>query len=107
MIDQNLQERIKKSKHYKYLPGMFESLPAFKGCLLQLVRDAWESPEIIVSPSSTRRKSDNLLAWQAENVRLSEQGAKKIGASRGGSVNCWGYESELDALLCLIDQAPS
>jgi hypothetical protein len=37
---------------------------------------------------------------------LDAEACKKLGASREGSVGCWGYASEAEALVFLLETAP-
>ena len=80
--------------------------PATLGCLLSLVREAWRCPTAHVRQSTTRRVSDGLLAWEGVDLWLDAEACKKLGTSREGSVGCWGYASEAEALVFLLETAP-
>jgi hypothetical protein len=80
--------------------------PATLGCLLALVREAWRCPTAHVRQSRVRRVSDGLLAWEGVDLWLDAEACKKLGASREGSVGCWGYASEAEALVFLLETAP-
>ena len=80
--------------------------PATLGCLLALVREAWRCPTAHVRQSRVRRVSDGLLAWEGVDLWLDAEACKKLGTSREGSVGCWGYASEAEALVFLLETAP-
>jgi hypothetical protein len=80
--------------------------PATLGCLLALVREAWRCPTAHVRQSRVRRVSDGLLAWEGVDLWLDAEACKKLGASREGSVGCWGYASEAEALVFLLEITP-
>ena len=80
--------------------------PATLGCLLSLVREAWRCPTAHVRQSRVRRVSDGLLAWEGVDLWLDAEACKKLGTSREGSVGCWGYASEAEALVFLLETAP-
>jgi len=87
-----------------YLPDLTD--PATLGCLLALVREAWRCPTAHVRQSRVRRVSDGLLAWEGVDLWLDAEACKKLGTSREGSVGCWGYASEAEALVFLLETAP-
>ncbi len=88
----------------EWLPDLQD--PATLGCLLALVREAWRCPTAHVRQSRVRRVSDGLLAWEGVDLWLDAEACKKLGTSREGSVGCWGYASEAEALVFLLETAP-
>jgi hypothetical protein len=91
-----------------HAPGQLPDLtdPATLGCLLALVREAWRCPTAHVRQSRVRRVSDGLLAWEGVDLWLDAEACKKLGTSHEGSVGCWGYASEAEALVFLLETAP-
>ena len=82
--------------------------PATVGALLGAVREAWRSPHAYVRRNGTIRTDDNRIvpAWEVCDLYLDDEGARAIGASRRGSVNCALLLSEFDALLAAWNARP-
>jgi hypothetical protein len=76
--------------------------PATLGCLLALVREAYESEAPYVRLSDTRRKSDGLLGWEI----IGWLDPSRSPDGRGGSFRGWGYASEAEALVAALEAAP-
>lgn len=80
--------------------------PATLGCLLALVRTAWRCPTAYVRQSTTRRVSDGVIAWEVCDLYLDAEACRALGVPREGSVGCWGYASEAEALVAALEGAP-
>lgn len=82
--------------------------PATVGALLGAVREAWRSPNAYVRRNGTIRTDDNRIvpAWEVCDLYLDDEGAKAIGASRRGGVQCALLLSEADALLAAWNARP-
>jgi hypothetical protein len=82
--------------------------PATVGAILGAVREAWRSPHAYVRRNGTIRTDDNRIvpAWEVCDLYLDDEGARAIGASRRGSVNCALLLSEFDALLAAWNARP-
>jgi hypothetical protein len=80
--------------------------PATLGCLLALVREAWRCPTVYVRQSTTRRVSDGVVAWEVCDLFLDAEACRALGVPREGSVGCWGYASEAEALVAALESAP-
>jgi hypothetical protein len=88
-------------------PGLPDfSDPATLGCLLALVRVAWRSPTVYVRQSTTRRVSDGVIAWEVCDLWLDAEARRALGVPREGSVGCWGYANEAEALVVALEGAP-
>lgn len=79
---------------------------ATRGCALQLLREAWRCPTAYVRQSTGRRASDNLPAWEVEDLWLDAQACAMLGTTREGSVRCWGFSCEEEALVGGLESAP-
>jgi len=80
--------------------------PATLGCLLALVREAWRCPTVYVRQSTTRRKSDGVIAWEVCDLHLDAEACRALGVPREGSVGFWGHGSEAEALIAALEAAP-
>jgi hypothetical protein len=72
--------------------------PATLGCLLSLVREAWDDPGFHAYLSDTHIKSSGLRAW-ATNGWIN---ANRSPDGRGGSYGGWGYVSEAEAFVAAL-----
>lgn len=81
--------------------------PATLGCLLALVREAWRCPTVYVRQSTTRRKSDGVIAWEVCDLYLDAEACRALGVPREGSVGFWGHGSEAEALVAALEAAPN
>lgn len=75
--------------------------PATLGCLLALVREAYNDPSLYVRLSDTTRKSDGIRAWEV----LGWLDPQHSPDGRGGSWRGWGYISEAEALVAALGAA--
>jgi hypothetical protein len=81
--------------------------PATLGCLLALVREAWRCPTVYVRQGTTRRVSDNVMAWEVCDLWLDAEACRALGVDRPSSVGSWGHGSEAEALVAALEAAPS
>jgi hypothetical protein len=86
------------------LPDLSDA--ATRGCVLDVLRAAWRCPTIYVRQSTTRRASDGVIAWEVCDLWLDAQACAVLGISREGSVGCWGFASEAEALIGALESAP-
>jgi hypothetical protein len=91
-----------------HAPGQLPDFtdPATLGCLLALVREAWRCPNVYVRQSTTRRKSDGVIAWEVCDLYLDAEACRALGVPRGGSVGFWGHGSEAEALVATLEAKP-
>lgn len=80
--------------------------PATLGCVLALLRAAWRCPTAYVRQTTMRRASDGIVAWEVCDLWLDATACAKLGIDREGSVGCWGFASEADALIGGLEGAP-
>lgn len=80
--------------------------PATLGCLLALVREAWRCPTAYARQGSTRRASDDVLAWEVCDLWLDAEACRILRRTRQGSVQLWGMASETEALVAALEAAP-
>jgi len=76
-----------------------------KGHILARVRQVWGSPYAHARLSTTTRQSDGKMAWEMESLYFSEKAAKEMGVSPG-SVRCWGFLTEEEALIFALENCP-
>jgi hypothetical protein len=76
-----------------------------KGHMLARVRQVWGSPYAHARLSTTTRQSDGKMAWEMESLYFSEKAAKEMGVSPG-SVRCWGFLTEEEALVFALENCP-
>lgn len=76
-----------------------------KGHILARVRQVWGSPCAHARFSTTTRQSDGKMAWEMEFFYFSEKAAKEMGVSPG-SVSCWGFPTEEEALIFALENCP-
>lgn len=123
----HLSERAVLCPHWLWLPGMrwvtvsnsgrigdadngqapSGSLPDFSdpatfGCLLFLVRMAWKCPRAHASLTDTRRKVDNLLGWQMNELYKCDKVTGKP-----NSLHLWGASSEIEMLITALEHVES
>jgi hypothetical protein len=50
--------------------------------------------------------SDGVIAWEVCDLYLDAEACRALGVPREGSVGCWGYASEAEALVAALESAP-
>lgn len=88
-----------------FIPDLTD--PATLGCLLALVREAWRCPTVYVRQGTTRRVSDNVMAWEVCDLWLDAEACRALGVDRPSSVGSWGHGSEAEALVAALEAVPS
>ncbi len=76
--------------------------PATLGCLLALVREAWGDSTLYVRVSDTHRAIDKKVAWEVHGWL----DASRSSDGRAGSWRGWGWASEAETLVAILEAAP-